>query len=59
MIAPDYKDRTTKKYEKVPDRTTVSSNSRRSVRLWYIVDPDNNDYRIIVPRMYEHISKFS
>lgn len=48
---PDYRDRTTKKYEKVPDRTTVSNNSRRSHRPWYSFDPGSNDYHIIIPRM--------
>jgi len=48
---PDYRDRTTKKYVKVPEKTTVSNNSRRSGRPWYSFDPGSNDYDIVIPRM--------
>jgi len=48
---PDYRDRTTKRYVKVPDRTTVSNNSRRARRPWYSFDPGSNDFDIIIPRM--------
>jgi len=48
---PDYRDRTTKKYVRVPNRTTVLSNSKRSGRPWYSFDPGRNDFDIIIPRM--------
>lgn len=47
----EYKDRTTKRYVRVPERTTVKNNSRRSGQPWYSFDPGTNDFDIIIPRM--------
>lgn len=48
---PDYRDRTTKEYKRVPDRTTVKNNRRRSGWPWYSFHPGTNDFDIIIPRM--------